>query len=448
MSYNPTDRAFEVLTQVGIPTVEAPVNVPSVPGDVVIVTSDGTGNTPTQSAWEFTSAGQWVQTAGSVLGAGIPTPGIRNYYPTNSVIQERWTTAAQVSAAAISAMGFTPVGPSTSTAATAYAAGGLFGGRAMLQFDAVRTINGASVAAGDPDIFTIPTSYIRHEIKITPSVDNTYFLETLLDRVTTMEVWICNPTTGVPELRLNGKSISGLGAGRNVSLQPSPFGESASGWAYGEWFGYNIPKAVLASRTTVANTVKLAIRPGLFNPGVNRLFIAGFAMSVSSIGITTANSYEIDNRVNGAGFLNVAANLDGLAYIPITAGPGPKGTAGDRIRVALIDTTRDIWLSLMGHGNLNGDPTNFIEVSLKHASGDVLLGRPRPSLQSPWAVAAMSDIGNGHPIAGFVIPAAMLAAKSVKPANSAIPYLELNLNNVDTGGQIAYFSGIVTETLT
>jgi hypothetical protein len=431
-------------TQIGLPSITPPPSPKA--GDVVIQTSDGTANTPVQSVWTFDGL-RWIQTGGSVIGATAtaPTPGIRQYAISNTALQEQWVTATAVSAASITAYGFIPVGAGVTIAA--YIGGGLFAGRSIVALNCPRTANGASPGL-DVDVFTPPTKYLSHTLQASANVDQTYYLETLTDRVSIADVWICNATTGVPELRLKAAAITGSYAGRHTPLDNSPLGEGGSSSSYYQWLGFPIPKSALVGRLTPTNQVKLAIRPGMFNGENGLLYVSGYGISASPIGLSLTSPYALDNRVNGGGFLSVAGMLDGIGYIAIAANATvPTPANGGFINIPLTGTDRDIWLTFIGHGNANGNPSQWISVTLKHTSGDIVLGRPRPNLQSPYAVQYISDIGNGHPMSGFVIPAATLAAKAVTPANSAIPYLQLQLRNTN-GNDVAYFSGIVCETLT
>jgi hypothetical protein len=442
MSYLPTERPFTVKTQIGTPIVSPPAIAP-VPGDVIICTTDGTANTATQSSWEYTSAGAWVQTAGSVLGASIPTPGIRTYFSANTALYKDFTTAAQVNAAAIAGYGMTPVG--AGVAVGPWAGGAVNVGRTYIQVDCPGAI--AGTAPLDPDVFNFPTKYIRHEVQIVPGVDNTYFLYTNQDRISTIEVWICNYATGVPELRLNGSAPTAVYAGRHTPLHCSPTSESGSDHSYFEWFGFPIPKDALISRT-VGGRIKLAFRPALFNAEGARLYISGFAMSANAVNITVRTTHGIEKRVDSGGYMDNAGILDGTAYISVPANAtAPTGAAGISIRVPLVDTTKDIWLNLVGLGNANGNPAQWLNTTIIHSSGNIDLGRPKPNLASPYANAYLTDVGSGHPMSGWVVTASQLAAKTIKPANSAIPYLELQFRNTNQA-DVAYFAGIITETLT
>lgn len=403
------------------PTATIPTSTP-LSGDTYLVTSDGTTTGTYQLVW-YHNGTTWVPGAPGATSITTPVSGIRSYYTATTAYQ---SYLADPVTGDIAAQGFTLVG-----GATMVPYGSLFGLAGMWNISS----NAATLATA----FTIPTQYIRHEVSITAGVSNTYFLRTLGDRETTLEVWVCNAATGVPEKRLAAKAVSSTGAGIKNTVQLSPREEYGCESDYFEWLGFEIPSALVASNKTATNTIKLAFRPGVSNGGNTNIYIGGWAVAANNIGYSFSSGFVFDDIVNGGTQIVFGGTQDNMTYCSISANTTVNG-----VRVALPDTNKNIYLSLISLGN-PGNRAQWLDTTIAHISGNVALGRPRPHLKSPLADNALRDISNnGLPVAGWIIPAATLAAKSVTPTNSGVSYLDLNFIN-RSSGNIAYITGIIAE---
>lgn len=408
------------------PNVVSPTTFP-VEGDFYIQTSDGTVTGLLQSSWVYDGdSGTWIMHGSVATAVAAPAGSPRSYYPATTAYIPRYD--ALQTAANVTAQGFVGVG-----GATVAPYGPVFAGKYLL------TCNAA--VATPATAFTVPTSYVRHEVAITPSVANTYFIKALGDREHCNEVWVCNPTTGVPVKRLASKGVAQQVAGIKNTIQLSPLEEYGSDGDNWEWLGFEIPPDLVATYKTATNTLKLALRPGVNNGEGNQWYMAGWAVASNGIGVTVNNCFSHDNILNGGTQLVYGGAQDGMSYWSVGAGATING-----IRVALPRIDKDVYLSVVALAN-PGNRMAWVDVTIAHASGNIALGRPKPHIKAPLADSALSDVSNiSLSPSGWLIPQATLAAKAVQPTNSGVYYLELNLQNRNPG-QVAYGTSWVVETV-
>jgi hypothetical protein len=410
-----------IVNQQGNPNVSPPSGAAS-RGDVVIQTSDGTSNGSVVATWIWDGT-KWQQTGYNPTAIAAPAASPRSYYPSNPQYFD-YNGQSSPTAAQITAQGFTPIGGATATTGSVYAGNGLI------------DIN--AVAPSITTQFTIPTSYIRHEVAVTPASDNTYFIKAIADRETCLEVWVCDKTSGIPLLRLAAKGVSAISNQAKTPIQLSPKEESGSDGNVFEWFGFEIPKAIVVANITGTGTLKLAIRPAPLNGNGNISQIAGWAVAQSSILYTVSNCFSFDNQLNGGGQL-LYTGLATNAYWTI----GANATV-NAVRVPIPDVTKDCYLTLVAPTNTGGSRAQYADTTIAHPSGNVRLFRPKPHVKAPIADASQGDSDYGLYAAGWIIPAATLAAKAVTPANSAVSYLELNIRNTNQS-QLIFGFGFVME---
>jgi hypothetical protein len=278
-------------------------------------------------------------------------------------------------------------------------------------------------------------------VAITPNKANTYFLKTLGDRKTIMEVWVCNPASGAPVKRLAAKGIVFQGAMPKTTIQLSPQEEYGSDTSYHEWLGFEIPVELITAYKTGSNTLKLAFRPARGNQEGNRLYIAGWAVAENAIGMTISNYNSFDTTPNLGSRLAYGGEWDGMGFWSIGGNVTVTG-----VRVALPRIDKNIYLTVIGRGE-GGPSIQWLSVRIDHSSGNLSLGQPRPHLTAPLAQYGVSNTGNGGiGYGGWLIPAATLAAKAVQPATSGIWYLELTLRNINHNDTI-YGTVFVVETV-
>ena len=163
----------------------------------------------------------------------------------------------------------------------------------------------------------------------------------------------------------------------------------------------------------------------------------------------------MDNQANGGTQLtyggvttsNPFAGI-GLSFnaAALTSTPTPiTQIQGNGIRVAIPDPTRDIYLSVVGFGNLYGSETRSLDAQIVSQAGNQRLGRPRTTQAGDLARRICEQSGLATMTAsGWFIPASVLATKSFTPPGSAVAYVDLALENVDT--QAAYLTGFIAET--
>lgn len=415
--------ATKVTIQNGIPTVTPPASPKE--GDHVVVTSDGTATGVLQSSWVYNGT-VWVKMQEQPATVAVTSGTFRTYYPSYTAFIELIKTV--LTAAQVTAYGFTAVGGATVAPATA-----VWNGMYPISLTATRAITPTTN-------FTIPTSYVRHEIAIKPGADNTYMLNVPVNRETCIEVWVCDSTTGAPISRLAAKSVSTTAAGAGQTCQLSPMNAAGQTTSVTQWVGFEIPKALVDANKTASDTIKLALRPGHLNGKTNQFYISGFAMVENAYGYGVNNQLQYDRWLNepsvaGNRQIAWAANVEGMACGLISSG----GTV--TVRVPVLDVTKDLLLNVVQNAQSNvALEMHYCEFSLRHASGNVFLGRPNVVIKSQGASSAL---GYGHAANGWVIPAATVAAKVTTPANSAVPYLDVAITNPSDVDQ--YFNGFTTE---
>lgn len=396
-------------------------------GDTYIQTTDGTSAGELQSSWTYSStASTWILT-GSKATTLASSPSFRTYYPTTTAFEEKWATVR--TAPQVAAMGFTGVGGAT---ITPY--GPAYFGHFMLSASATRAITPTTN-------FTVPTSYIRHELAITNGKENTYFISTLGDRETCLEVWVCDPVTGVPVKRLAANGTSSIAAGRIQGNQLSPKNEAGNSSSYYQWVGFPIPSAIVSTYKTGTNTIKLALRPANGNGETNLWYITGYAMAQSDFGVTVSGLMNFDNWLNE----DAATAAKQWAYSGMHEGRAYGAMGANTtftVRVPVSDITKDIILNCVGNAQstVGISEMAYSTFTIKHTSGDVVLGRMQPAIESPLAKATMTY---GHRASGWLIPASTLATKTVLPTNSAVSYLEIQMVQHPSFSSVG--SGFVVE---
>jgi hypothetical protein len=432
-------------TYIGIalsPNITPPIGTPA-DGDTYVSTSDGTKDGTLQNAWVYSSTeGVWVMTSQNATHLAT-TSDVRTYYPSTTALQERWGTGI-VTAGNITAWGFTAVGAGASIVPNG--SGALWNGYAMMNVSATEPVHTGT--------FTAPTSYVRHEIPITAGSDNAYFIQVINEivRDPTIEVWICDPVTGVPlsSGRLYAQCTDAYDINANSQTYwRSPKNEVGLLDAYRQWYTWLLPKALIDANKTATNTIKLAIRPAFANGDANLVYVSGFAMAKADYGFNYTPYLQIHWNLN-----QTSANAANGGHTPTgwttNAGiyTGYVPNAQNRtFRIPLPDTTKDIYLTTMGLYRPT-DNTDGLEYTLHssffkivHTSGDVDLGRPRLDVYAPSA----NQVEQGYRPMGWIVTKEVLKAKATTVANSAIPYLLINLNVPQWISNNGHFAGFITE---
>ena len=438
-----TGKPEKIITQIGDPRLAAPVGnpVPSI-GDVVVQTSDGTvtGQLQQSYIWDGT---QWVPFA---------EPKRRQYYG-NAIAYTDYIATAET-LPGLAARGYTAVGPNSSMGVSSL--GPYNNTFVWTAITPPIAQNAGNIAA----IYNPPSEYCRHEIAITPGVANTYGVKIRSDiQYNTVTVWVCDPGTGAPVKRLHGTSNARVGGnvqGVELSLGPNEEGGIwNSNWS---WVEFLVPAALVAAYKTAGNTLKFAIYGGIANGNGQYLDISGYFTSPAGATLYAATPfYVMGSQENGGIQVPLSNTANSNPYGVIAQTPNtpaafvstPASTSAAQtpgIRVSIPDTTRDIFLSMICPGTTMGYEGRSLQMRILSASGLVSMGRPKPTQIGPLANSLVQQTGAGAICAsGWLIPAAVLAAKAITPANSGVSYLDIMLTNVDVNA--AYITGFVAETV-
>ncbi len=371
---------------------------------------------------------------------------LRTYYPNYSVLNQKWSTS--LTAATISTMGFTAVGGAsivdsgTSTGLPAYRS---------LRVTATRpTINTTANT-----LYTIPTQYIRQEIAIKPTTENTYFLQVLTGgaaREVSVEVWLCDPVSNLPVKRLYANtaptSMDTAISTNNASVQRAPDNGSSYEDKHRYWLAYNLPNSIINTYKTSTDTIKLAIRPSADNGETNTFRITGYAMCESNYSLLHLPMMVFENTANVSTFRTTGSGGNYPLWQSNYAGYSQSYVPLNQNRIfdiPILDTSKDIYFTLLGlvKNDTDGEPIGLTKstIDIIHSSGNVNLGRPRLDIFAP----STTIIEWGWQPVGYIIPATTLAAKATdNHVNSAIKYLKIRVN-VPNISDNANIGAIITE---
>ncbi|OQX10491.1 MAG: hypothetical protein BWK73_20095 [Thiothrix lacustris] len=436
LKVNPVSQTFFGLPN---PNTTSPTPIPQA-GHKYILTSNGTSTGVVQSVWEYTGT-TWIQIGGFPTSVSVPDGAIRTYFPSYTALQHKFPSAMTTAPAAY---GFTAVGGAVITN------WGSFGTPAYRMFQLTATKPTCTTSANT--LYSIPTSYVRHEVAVNPNTANQYMLQLLSDanREVTAEVWLCDPATGVPAKRLYANTANESGTSDSsdrFSVSRAPDNASAYHNGFRLWVGWEIPKSLIDTYKTGTNTIKLAIRPGADNGETNTFYINGYAMVESKYAVVHMPALVFENTANIAVNRNATTGGNQLAWWQDYAGYGQcYVTAGQNriLDIPVTDTSKDIYLTVDGlqrdGTDSSGHGISEADFSIVHTSGDVALGRPRLDIKAP--ITGVCDWG--HRPMGFLIPAATLAAKATNlHANSAVQYLRVRITQ--PAGLNGHLSFLLTE---
>lgn len=370
---------------------------------------------------------------------------LRTYYPNYSVLNQKWSTS--LTAATISTMGFTAVG-----GASIVDNGSVFGAPAyrMLRLTATRPL--MSISANT--VYSIPTQYVRHNVLITPNVDNQYMLQVVTGgaaREVTVETWLCDPITNLPVKRLYGSAVpraSDTNTTDTASVQRGPDNGSAYEDYYRYWLTFNIPTHLINSYKTTSNIIKIAIRPSADNGQGNIFYISGYAMCEAKYSLMHMTMMTFENTANVGTFRIVGNGGNYPIWGGEYAGYGHSYIPPLQSRIfdiPIVNSSKDIYLTVLGLLR-NATDSEAVGVTksifeIVHPSGNLILGRPRLDVYAP----STNIIKWGYQAVGFIIPANILLTKgSDINSNSAFKYLRIKIN-VPNIGYNASISAFITE---
>ena len=407
------------------PIVTPPVGDP-VQGETYIQTDTGLGDGFVISEWRYTGTA-WRRVNYIDYPAAIAVSAdVRTYYPTRSSLVPFMTSVQTL--AQIAAHGFTAVGGAS------ISNHGMYGSYNIIRCNAVR--------ATTATVHNIPVKYIRHEQPIEPGANNTYHFSTLTDRgnFTAIDVWVCDPVTGVPVKRLHANTQASQGVDSHQPLNIAPDNGHPQISSYYEFSSYNIPAALVGTYKTGSNTIKLALRPCNANNagGTDEWYIGGWGMTSNPYGLITQpailSQWQVDGALTPA--LTWYGDLESIGFASV------KANAQGRIRVPVLDVTHDTVITILGRDERVVD-SYFGDYSIIHTSGNVQLGRLPVTGQTPYGNAMRNSFLMQK---GFVIPASTLAAKTTVPVNGGVPFLELNVKNLSYNWTY-YVAGVTSEYL-
>ena len=318
-----------------------------------------------------------------------------------------------------------------------------YGGQYMLILDCTQPTTTTAT-------YTVPTAYLRHEIDITPGTDNMYYLQSLADRnANTVEIWVCDPSSGVPQKRLTARGswlgVSSVVNYRSKTTTIGPRGQVSGLNENWQWYNWNLPKFIIDTYKTSGNKIKLAIRPGFSHPETNIVYIGGFGTSTDPYMIGAVDfAGGLERLCNNSPTLtstgfNYGGNYQQRYYSEISA------NETNSVLVPIPDETRTYYLGIMGlAGDNHGQNyTQQLSWSLIGPSSTGILGQIK-NIVPPIAEGTINN-SFGYNVMGWVITPSFYTQYLQNPSNtSAFRYLKLQAYN-QINGQNQFLSGIVLE---
>lgn len=277
---------------------------------------------------------------------------------------------------------------------------------------------------------TAPTSYFRIQVPVDTTTHNTFFTSVITrDRSSRVEVWICNPTTLAPAVRVqcrcnNMQNVNTSG----TSSFLGPYNQNARHRSYFEWLQFAIPQSHIAAYKTASNTIHLSINTMTGNTTGSGVWFSGFAMTPNPYGVCVASASDLFSGVNGGNTLGLYGwewYYEALAQIN-------AGTSYT-IRIPIMDETKDTYVMYIG-GNASHHPPLRIRVGSTTFHPDrFCIGR-----------SAQRMVGeNIYRIPyGIIVPASVMSGQTVSVGGrNFLTITIINVEEIEAG----FIRGIITE---
>jgi hypothetical protein len=303
------------------------------------------------------------------------------------------------------------------------------------------------------NLHVIPTQYVMHEVPIRAGKSHQYLINYLQQSEPTLEVWICDPNTGIPARRVYAQAAVAPGTFTvsSMTVQRAPDnGYGLQDFNRG-WVGFELDHSVVNTYKTSNNTLKLALRPGMGNGGGDTFLIAGYAMCVSEYSHiympiltfeNTANIPDLRSATEGAvNYPKWGGFSDGVGWCVMKDGESMT------FYIPIPDTSKSYYITALNSArdaNLEsgffGSATAEWLIGKVGDTSPIFIGRPSPDLVAPSANVCTRSVAK----AGIVVKGIDIVTKLVYMPYNACPYIPLQIRMPNAGIK-AYLMGFVLE---
>lgn len=304
------------------------------------------------------------------------------------------------------------------------------------------------------NLHVIPTQYVMHEVPIRAGKSHQYLINYLQQSEPTLEVWICDPNTGIPARRVYAQAAVAPGTFTvsSMTVQRAPDnGYGLQDFNRG-WVGFELDHSVVNTYKTSNNTLKLALRPGMGNGGGDTFLIAGYAMCVSEYSHiympiltfeNTANIPDLRSATEGAvNYPKWGGFSDGVGWCVMNAGESmtfyiPFPDVSKSYYITALNSARD---ASPPESGFFGSATAEWLIGKVGDTSPIFIGRPSPDIVAPSANVCTRSVAK----AGIVVKGIDIVTKLVYMPYNACPYIPLQVRMYNAGIK-AYLMGFVLE---
>ena len=304
------------------------------------------------------------------------------------------------------------------------------------------------------NLHAIPTQYVIHEVPIRAGKSHQYLINYFQQTESTLEVWICDPNTGIPARRVYAQAAVAPGTFTvsSMTVQRAPDNGYGLQDFHRGWVGFELGYSIVNTYKTSNNTLKLALRPGMASSGGNTFMISGYAMCVSEYSHifmpmltfkNTANIPDLCSATEGAvNYPRWAGFSDGVGWCVMNAGESMT------FYIPLPDVSKSYYITALNSAKDAGQPESgfFGSATAEWLIGKVgdtspiFIGRPSPDLVAPSANVCTRTVAK----AGIVVKGTDIVTKLVFMPYNAYPYIPLQIRMPNAGIK-AYLMGFVLE---
>jgi hypothetical protein len=288
--------------------------------------------------------------------------------------------------------------------------------------------------ATSPAVGTAPTAYMHIKIPITKITHYAFFMQVITyDRWSCPEVWVCNASTKVPTVRIQGKSNNYNDATTGSSSLCSfmgPYNIMGKLRTAHEWIQYSIPESVITSYKDANSDIYIGVCRAIGNGG-DSIWISGLAMAPNPFGVGTVGCVECHNgwqQNGGTGGPPYYGpwSLEGMGYL--------LASTTYYVRIPITDSTKDLLISYISwnYHNMEGVPIWLILSGVTYYFSQTCVGRY-------WKGAGF---GNYRSILGTIVPSSVVTSNIITVAGRQ--FINCAFINRDITYR-CYFRGFVVE---
>ena len=191
-----------------------------------------------------------------------------------------------------------------------------------------------------------PTNYLRIRLPIDPNTHNSVFIQCITrDRWSSINMFICDPTTKVPDVKIQSRTNNHNNNGTNGNSSFLGPNNEIAHMGYYEWVQFCIPKEFI-DRYKISNEIIISVNAGTNNTN-NEFWMSGIASCPNPHGVSTLSAVDLHWATNGGQTINwsdgswneeaishFASNID---YV--------------NIRIPISSSNKAVYIVHIDHGN-------------------------------------------------------------------------------------------------